>query len=190
VRLFIAVNLPLSVREQLVQATTPLRAAAPELSWIDAERLHLTLKFIGDADEGAVDPLVRALDDLATRHRPFALDLKGVGAFPNFRRARVVWMGIEDQPRLELLQHDVEEHCATLGYEVEGRPFRPHLTLARVRATVPERTLRELARSARRVDHHTEVDVTSIDLMQSTLGARGSRYDMLHEAPLGAARAV
>jgi RNA 2',3'-cyclic 3'-phosphodiesterase len=188
VRLFIAVNLPPPVREQLVQATTPLRTSAPEISWIDADRLHLTLKFIGDADEGAVDPLATALGEVAARHRSFALDLKGIGAFPNFRRARVVWMGIEDQPRLELLQHDVEERCAALGYELEGRPFRPHLTLARVRGTVAERTLRELARSARAVDHQTEVDVTSIDLMQSTLGAHGSRYDVLHEAPLGAAR--
>lgn len=185
-RLFVALNLDPAVREAIAAAVAPLREAAPGLAWVAADRLHLTLKFLGERADEAVPELRGTLEDLARRHRPFGLDLKGVGAFPNFRRARVVWLGVDAEPRLELLQHDVEERLAAIGYELEGRPFRPHLTLARVRRPEHESVMRELARAARAVGFHTEVDVTSVDLMRSTLGASGSRYDLLHAAPLAA----
>jgi len=180
------VNLPPSTRSAITQAAEPLRAAAPGLAWIDEARLHLTVKFLGEQPPSAVPALVEGLNRVASRHRSFALDLKGIGAFPNFRRARVVWMGVELEPRLELVHHDVESHCERLGHEVEGRPFRPHLTLARVKGRADESTLRALARAARAVSFETEVHVTTIDLMRSTLDARGARYDLVHPATLGA----
>jgi len=185
-RLFVAVNLPAEVREAIAAAARPLVAAAPALAWVSTERLHLTVKFLGACSDDAVPGLGEALDGVAQRHREFALDLKDVGAFPNFRRPRVVWMGVEHAARLELLQHDVERACEALGHEVEGRPFRPHLTLARVRGPLPSTTAQSLARTARAVRFHHEVSVTSIDLMRSTLGAGGSRYDLLHAASLRA----
>ena len=181
-----ALNLPLSVREAIVRATEPLRAAAPALAWVDAPRLHLTVKFLGEQPASMVSGLTDVLADVAARHRPFTLDLKGVGAFPNFRRARVVWLGVDADPRLELLQHDVESYCERIGHAVEGRPFRPHLTLARVRRPLPESTLRSLARAARSVSYHTEVDVSSIDLMRSRLEPQGARYELVRALTLGA----
>lgn len=174
------------MRADVLDALAPLRDAAPALGWVDSARLHLTVKFLGERHPGAVDALMAALRDVGGRHAPFTLDLKGVGAFPNFRRARVVWLGIEPEPRLELLHHDVESWCERLGYEVEGRAFRPHLTLARVKAGTGEDTLRALARAAREVRYEAGVGVTTIDLMRSTLEPRGSRYELLYSAPLGA----
>ena len=110
--------------------------------------------------------------------------LAGMGAFPNFRRARVVWMGVEQDPRLELLHHDVEVACETLGFEVDGRPFRPHLTLARVKDRLPEERARALSRAARRVDFNADVVVRSLDLMRSELGPGGSTYSTIASAPL------
>ena len=110
--------------------------------------------------------------------------MSGAGAFPNFRKPRVVWAGVDPDPRLELLQHDLEARCAALGYEVEGRPFRPHLTLARVKGPVPAGPLRALADAARDLTFEDEVDVESIDLMHSTLSSAGPRYARLHAAPL------
>ena len=185
-RLFVAVNLPAEVRDAVAAAAQPLVTAAPAIAWVSTDRLHLTVKFLGDCSVDAVPALGAALDGVALRHREFALDLKDVGAFPNFRRPRVVWMGVEHAARLELLQHDVERACEELGHELEGRPFRPHLTLARVRTPLPPTTARALARAARAVRFHHEVSVTSIDLMRSTLGATGSRYDRLHAASLRA----
>jgi 2'-5' RNA ligase len=112
------------------------------------------------------------------------MTLGGIGAFPNFRRARVVWIGVGQDPRLELLHHDVEVACEGLGFEVEGRPFRPHLTLARVRQPLAEERARALSREAKRTAYDTEFMVRSIDLMQSDLSADGPAYTTLVSAAL------
>lgn len=171
-----------------MDATEPLRAAAPSLGWVDVARLHLTLKFLGRSEPDVVPRLRSTVDRVARSHRPFALHIRGVGAFPNFRRARVVWMGIEYDPKLELLHHDIELASATHGYEVEGRPFRPHITLARVRERTEPAELRALSRASRDVEFEADSDVRSVDLMLSTPAAGGSRYECLHAAGFGGGR--
>jgi 2'-5' RNA ligase len=185
VRLFLAISLAPSVRQAIVDATSPMRDAAPTLGWVDETRVHLTLKFLGEQAESVVEDLGAALDAVAQRHRPFSAQLGGIGAFPNFRRARVVWMGVAREPRLELLHHDVEIACESLGFELEGRAFRPHLTLARVKDRTEEDELRRLARASKRVTYEEDVHVTSVDLMHSTLNPNAARYERLHSAPLG-----
>jgi 2'-5' RNA ligase len=107
-----------------------------------------------------------------------------VGAFPNFRRARVVWIGVEHEPRLELLHHELELACHDLGYELEGRPFRPHITLARVRSPLPLERARPFARAARDVAFTATQEVAALTLFGSTLAPAGARYRRLHAAPL------
>jgi 2'-5' RNA ligase len=185
-RLFLAINPQPEVRRAVIEATSDLRAAAPSLNWMDESRVHLTLKFLGEQDDAVAGPLGEALDRVAHRHRPFTMRISDVGAFPNFRRARVVWMGVDRDTRLELLHHDVELACEALGFEVEGRAFRPHLTLARVRERTAEDELRRLSRAGKRVDFECESDVQSIDLMRTNLGRGRSHYDQLHTAVLRA----
>ena len=186
VRLFLAINPQPEVRRAVIEATSDLRAAAPTLNWMDESRVHLTLKFLGEQDDAVVGPLGDALEFVARRHRPFTMRIGEVGAFPNFRRARVVWMGVHRDSRLELLHHDVEVACETLGFEVEGRAFRPHVTLARVRERTAEEELRRLSRASKRIRFEYESDVMSIDLMRSNLGHAASRYDRLYTARLSA----
>lgn len=186
-RLFLAVELEPELRRLLHQATAPLRALLPDAAWVGEERLHLTLKFLGEQPETLVTPLTSAMAEIAERHWPVAMRLRGVGAFPNLRRPRVMWVGIEPTPKLELLQHDVEERCATLGVEVEGKPFRPHLTLGRLRGTEKRETLRDLARAAREIRFRADTDVLAIALMHSTLSRNGPRYERLAEARLRSA---
>ena len=194
-RLFLAINLPADVRREILGATAALRATAPALSWVEESKLHLTLKFLGEQDESVVERVARAVDLVAYGHRAFDMRLGGIGAFPGFRRARVIWMGIAGEPKLELLHHDVEVACEELGFEVEGRAFRPHLTLARAADRVrDEDTMRRLSRAAKQVDYAVDVRVGSLDVMRSDLGAgaemasgrRGARYQCLHSAALRA----
>jgi len=195
-RLFLALELEPATADDIHAAVEPLRplgadrvteAAAPAraLDWVPANKLHLTLKFLGGAEGGQVEQLVRAADHVAARHRPFELTLGGVGAFPNFRRPRVVWLGVESEPRLELLHHDVEVAAADAGYELDGRPFRPHITLARVREHLPVERARTLARTARAISYSAVVFVDRLTLFDSATGESGAHYRQLHVATLG-----
>ena len=186
-RLFLAINPPPDIRERIVATTAPMRDAAPSLRWVDGGKLHLTVRFLGEQPIGRVPELRLAVDDAVARHAGTPLLLRGFGAFPNFRRARVVWLGVEPHPRLELLHHDVEEACVRLGFEPEGRAFRPHLTLARVPEGTTEEALRALSRLARTTRFDAELDVDSVDLMASEQSPEGPRYRIIHTSPLGAA---
>ena len=183
-RLFLAINPRADVRTRINDALEPLRGVAPTLRWVAADRLHLTVKFLGEQPESIVPTLSDALDTAMGRHVDAPLGLGGVGAFPNFRRARVVWLGVEPHPRLELLHHDVEKACAALGFEPEGRPFRPHLTVARVPDGTSEQALRALSRAARGAAFAETVNVDTVDLMASELTQAGPRYRLLHASPL------
>lgn len=184
-RLFLAVNLPAEVRHAITEAAAPLREVAPGLSWIAEDKLHLTVKFLGEQSRDMAERVAVAIRDVAARNRAVDVEVGGLGAFPNFRRARVVWIGVTPEPKLELLHHDVESSCESLGLPIDGKPFRPHLTLARVRPrTADSQTLRELARAARAVSYVEEVVITSIDLMESQRTASGSAYRVLASSAL------
>ena len=183
-RLFLAINLPADVRAAIAEAVDPLRTATPGFGWSDPAKVHLTVKFLGEQPESVVDPLREAIERVAARHEMMDLDIGGVGAFPNLRRPRVVWLGVTPAPKLELLHHDVEVACEALGFEVEGRAFRPHLTLARIRERATTEETRALARAAREIDYRETVTVESIDLMRSHLSSAGARYDPMWSARL------
>jgi len=185
VRLFLAINLPPEVRQAIAEAAAPLREIAPALSWVQEQKIHLTVKFLGEQPEVMCERIAAAMRNVAARNRVVDVELGGIGAFPNFRRPRVVWIGVTPEPKLELLHHDVEATCESLGLPVDGKPFRPHLTLARVKPrAIDGRGLRALSKAARDVSYVEEVVITSIDLMESELTTSGSRYRVLASIPL------
>jgi 2'-5' RNA ligase len=197
-RLFLALELEPATAGEIHAAVAPLRLTSappgtadsprsPEraLAWVPAHKLHLTVKFLGDGDDARVAALAAATDRVAARHRSLDITLAGVGAFPNFRRPRVVWLGAEGESQLELLHHDVEVAAADLGYEVEGRPFRPHVTLARVRQPLSADQARALARAARAVTYSAIAFVDRLTLFDSATGESGAHYRRLHVATLG-----
>jgi len=183
-RLFLAVELEPELRRAVREATAPLRALVPNAGWVSEDRLHLTLKFLDDRPETFIEPVRAKMSEIALRHWPVPIRLRSVGAFPHFRRPRVVWVGIAPAPKLELLQNDVEEGCAALGVEVEGKPFRPHLTVGRLRGTEDRDAVRQLAEAARAVRFRADALVSSIDLVHSTLTSAGPRYERLATVPL------
>lgn len=185
-RLFLAINLPAEIRQAIAtEVTAPLQVVAPQLTWVREAALHLTVKFLGEQPPEMVPKLVEALRVVSERNKVIQVEIRGVGAFPNFRRPRVVWIGVTPDPKLELLHHDVESACEAVGVPLDGRPFRPHLTLARVKPRAADAiTLRRLAHAADEVTLVEEVLITSVDLMQSEPGPSGSRYRLLASTPL------
>ncbi|HXE61225.1 MAG TPA: RNA 2',3'-cyclic phosphodiesterase [Gemmatimonadaceae bacterium] len=190
VRLFLAINLPAPVRRDIRAATAPMRDATPDhrsVKWVDDDHLHITLKFLGEQPDDAVAALQTALDAAISSHLEFTLTLGGLGAFPNLRAPRVVWMGVTPEPKLELLQHDVERTCAALGYPLDARAFRPHITIGRAREGVAPNDARAIAAAARVVRFAASAPARSVDVMRSELGPHGSRHTLLASAPLGGA---
>ena len=162
-----------------------MRKAPPETSWVREENLHLSIKFFGEQPDTAPGELTNILAAIAAAQQPIDLRIGGLGAFPNLRSPRVVWMGVQQDPRLELVHHDVEEACAASGFALDGRAFRPHITLARVRDGMPVATSRALAVAARAVKHQGMQQVTAISLVESVLAPGGARYDTVASIPLG-----
>ena len=141
-RLFIALRLPAAVREPLAETAARLRPALPPARWVPVANLHLTLRFLGETDSGRVAGLGRALAGVFGARAPFRLRLRDGGCFPLGRPARVAWVGFESSGELLELQAAVAAAVAgQLGAEPggggAGRPFHPHLTLARPRRPWP-----------------------------------------------------
>jgi len=175
VRLFVAINLPDDVRRDILRVTEPVRRLGVPVKWVEAGGIHLTLKFLGEVTADRLSELAAGVERAAGRARAFALPIGGFGAFPSESHARVVWVGCEAVPALELLQHDVEREFAALGFPLEGRPFRPHLTLGRAKRDA-RNGVTGLAEPLARLVYHGEVVVRSVELMESVLSPAGARY--------------
>lgn len=183
-RLFVAVNLPGGVRDDLSRAAAPLRETPFPVKWIEPDGVHLTLKFLGDVVEERVPAVVSGIEDACRGVMVFTLGMSGFGAFPSPQRPRVIWVGCEPVPALELLQHGMEREMQLLGFPLDGRPFQPHLTLGRVRRGAG--ALPGFAALLDALSFECEFLVESVDLMQSTLSRAGARYTRRHAVPLDA----
>lgn len=183
-RLFVAINLPDALRRAVWEASALLRAGPYPVRWVDPSSIHVTLKFLGDVAETREPEIADAVQSAVRGAKPFSLSLDGFGAFPTPRRPRVVWVGCEAAPPLELLQDRVERAFAALGFPVEGRPFHPHLTLGRARRDARSRDFSGIERELMGLQFHGELLVSSLDLMQSVLAPQGARYTVRHAATL------
>src|SRR5687768_7387327 len=123
-RTFVAINLPPHVREAIYDDAAPLRAAADAVRWVAARSLHTTVKFIGELSDPAIDDVRRALERVAFAHPSVVVETTRLGAFPNFRRPRVVWVGMTREAELRALARDVDAALAVLGIASEARPFQ------------------------------------------------------------------
>src|SRR2546423_921021 len=104
---------------------------APELSWIREPQLHLTVKFLGEQPDDMAPRIADAMRGVGARNRVVDAQIGGIGAFPNFRRPRVVWIGVTPEPKLELLHHDVEAAWEWFGFALEGNGLGQDVTLGR-----------------------------------------------------------
>ena len=186
-RLFVAINFPEALRRRVHADVAPLRDATDAVSWVPEERLHLTLKFLGEQEESLVEPLAGMLGAVARRYAPFGVALGEVGAFPGLRRPRVVWLGAHTDGPLAALARDVDRGAASLGVPAERRPYCAHLTLGRARRPLRPEEAERLAAAAAASRGRYESTVGGLELMHSELSPRGARYRVLAAVPLGAA---
>ncbi len=182
-RLFLALTLDPIARRRCDEAIQPLRLARPSVHWVAPHGFHLTLKFLGEQPESLVAPLADAIDTVAAQTRPIDLCIGAVGAFPALRRPRTIYLTVTPEPKLELLHHDIEVTCATLGLPLAGRPFRPHVTIGREPEPPDLDARRALRAAARLVLLRVTAPIPGIDLVESEQTESGTRYRLAHHAP-------
>ena len=184
-RTFCAIEIPTTVAARVADHINSLREAFPEVraSWTRAGKFHLTLKFLGEVPRSRVDDLSRAAEHVTASLAPFKAVVEGTGAFPKSGPPKVLWLGISDfQGELTELHKRLENECATEGFAKEERPFHPHLTIARLRATHDARPLGSLHRDMGFAA--VEISVNELLVIRSELSSEGSKYTVISRRPL------
>lgn len=187
-RLFIAIEIPRPLLEQIDKAVEPLRQSIPPqlIRWVPYQNIHLTLKFLGDVSPSNVEFLCQALLQEAARHSPFEATIEGWGVFPDVKRPRVIWVGVQAPSRLFQLQRGIDSATQRLGYAAEEREFTPHLTVGRVRSQVSPDEIAQIRSVLQRFSLNLKGNfvVTAVHLMKSDLRPQGALYTRLFTAPL------
>jgi 2'-5' RNA ligase len=188
-RLFIALDIDDAIRKRIERFIEGVAGFAPDARWAKPEALHVTLKFIGEQSEGAIEPIKEALSNL--RERTTEINFRGYGFFPTPKSARVFWIGVEADSQLAAVASAIDATIAPLGIEKEARSFSPHLTLARSSggSTSPRRNPTD---SPNRNFHRLQEKLAALPaaefgnmtareffLYQSQLSPKGSKYTKL-----------
>jgi 2'-5' RNA ligase len=199
IRAFLAVELSEDIRAQIARIQQDLRLSlacvlprAVRISWVQTASIHLTIKFLGDMDEQAIEPLRETLAEVLHGQRAISIPLERLGAFPSCQAPRVLWVGAAERwrqsdgaKRLIGLHQAVEGSCESLGFAPDSRPLSPHLTLARIKAGASE--FGHALASSKTLDGSLSLGalaVESVALMKSDLRPTGSVYTKLWDVRL------
>jgi 2'-5' RNA ligase len=174
-RLFAALPIAEPARGEIAKLLAGLRESGWPLRLVHDHGLHLTMKFFGEVPPGRLDVIEEAVRAAVPGTGALTLQLGGIGAFPDFRRPRIIWLGLDAPTGLELLQDRLERRAEAIGFPPEGTPFRPHVTLARVREghRLPPGALASLGGLYQPVGFL----VSELVLYESVLGRNGPRYE-------------
>lgn len=175
-RLFIAIELPENIKKEFAR----MRGDIPGARWVAAEQIHLTLAFLGEVEEATGERLTAELSRIHSQ--AFKLRFAGTGCFPDRRRPRVLWVGLEPEPLLTKLVNQVRSAVLACGIPQEERPFSPHITLARLKAA-PSHACDSFL-DPRHTPKLPPVAVGQFTLFQSRLNPHGAEHIPLTHIPL------
>lgn len=184
IRAFVAIEVPQAIRQRLDELGKVLRRLELDARFVNSGSIHLTLKFLGDVEESAVQAISGAIVRATEGIQPFSVAVSKLGVFPTLRNPRVLWVGIAGSAELLPLQSRMDAEMGRLGYQQERRPFSPHLTLARIESS---RNVEKLARYVELEGPGVELGefrVQGVHLFRSILRPEGAEYRILATAPL------
>ena len=183
IRAFIAIEISEEARAEFGRIISELKKADAPVKWVDPSTVHLTLKFLGGVPREKVPDIVRRLEDAARGNSPFDIDLDGMGVFPNWGRAAVIWVGLgEGSGRVKEMALAVDIAMLEEGFERENRDFKPHLTLGRIKGARNKDRLREIMEDTR--IKPVSVHVPGIILFSSELTPDGAVHTPISEIHL------
>lgn len=181
IRSFVAIEIPEALGQNLENFLRELRNTGADVKWVRPEGVHLTLKFLGAVEQDLLARVSLSLGPVVEKFAPFKLKVQGTGFFPSFRKPRVVWAGLSDEEgAISRLQREIEGITASLGFPSEDRPFKPHLTLGRVRSPKGKNLLTQ------KIEGNANLELGSflverVVLFRSDLRPGGAVYTRLQE---------
>ena len=185
IRSFLAIELPKLILKKIEEVQRDLRSTRADVRWVNPEKIHLTLKFFGNIEESRIDPIFKSIEEPIRNTPPYSIEVKGVGAFPQLRNPRVIWIGlVNGKEILTSFQKQIETQLEKIGFQTENRPFHPHLTLGRMKSS------RGKEEMVGRMEKHREEEfgdfqVERVILFKSDLKPSGPVYTLLREIKLG-----
>jgi len=186
IRSFLAVDPPREIIDAIGMIQDRLRKNIQgDIRWVRPQGIHLTLKFFGAISESDVANISLVAENTTSNISPFTLGIKRVGAFPDVKRPRVLWLGMDgDVDTLIRLQKEVDAELQKYGFEKEDRTFRPHLTLARIK---DPRGLIGLAKIMEKRENYEagSFSAAGLNLFKSDLTPKGAVYTKLAYFPFG-----
>lgn len=183
-RLFIAIDLSSALRENLSNQIHRLNKllSSSHIRWVKPSGIHLTLKFLGETPENQIEKIRSALGEIAPKYSSFSMQIRDFGCFPNMRKPRVLWIAVHEQSGiLKRLHQDIESELQKFDFKKEGRPFRGHLTLGRIRKGLSSSELKILSGQLNEIqieDLGIEI-VSELCLFRSVLRPSGAEYTKL-----------
>jgi 2'-5' RNA ligase len=184
IRTFVAVEFPEKIISWIGSIQENLRSYGLGIRWVPPGNIHLTLKFLGDIKESDVESVGRAMFASTRRFAPLSITAKGIGAFPSFKRPRVIWIGVCGPIHdLIALQRTLDDNLNAIGFPKEKRPFKGHLTLGRVKDRIDPKILLNAVQAFSGFESEPFV-IDKLVLFKSDLKPSGAVYSKLMEADL------
>jgi 2'-5' RNA ligase len=177
-RCFIAIEMPANIRQSIADVIEKCNKKFKGIKWVAPEKIHITLKFLGEVNEGLMPEIQKRLARVCAARDIFSIAIKGAGAFPNFKYPNVLWIGIDESEELKRLYEDIEDVLSELGFERESRKYSPHLTIGRVKDRKGiEPVIKEIYTF--KDAFFGSIDVNEILLMRSVLKSEGAEYSKI-----------
>ena len=177
IRTFVAISLPSMLIDRLDQLISEMRSLSRGVKWVKPQAIHLTLKFLGNLTPDELERAFTGMNLAQNKYpEPFTLQVQGTGCFPSERKPRVLWVGLSgvDMPKLNSIQELIELELSRQGFPAEERPFKPHLTVARIKEN---RDLNAMMDKFVQYDFPTvDLPVEEIHVMRSELRTEGAIY--------------
>lgn len=186
-RSFIAIEIPHLIQESIFALTSKIRQEYPKpgIRWVPINNIHLTLKFLGDVPLKNLELLKRSLACEINRLESFSIPFSKTGIFPNINKPRIIWIGFNHLQNMIELRELVEITASKLGFQTEGRPFFPHITLGRFSDNYSVTTIHSILSDLNALDLSfvDPVEINSIKIFKSDLKPKGPEYTIIHSIP-------
>jgi len=155
-----------------------------KIKWVEENNLHVTLTFLGDTPDELINPVIKSLQEVVFAIEPVSLKIAGTGVFKSINKPKVIWMGTETDEKLLATKMEIDQKLRSLGFGIEKREFKPHLTLGRIRFIKHKDKLREVMEEFQAAFFMKQV-FGNIEYLESTLTPSGPKYNTIKKIQFG-----